>query len=305
MRISLNLASRPYADLKPALKKLRIAMGVLVVLGGLLLLGLRAVHQKAEEARATEQQVQNKIDAINRERQGYQKMMRQPENAALLVQAGALNQIFDEKTFSWTLAMEDLEVILPGEVQVVSLDPSRDTKTGAITLKLRVVGARDRADDLVEHLEHSKHFLMPHIVSETSESTGGPNERLAPVAPSNRFNFELQAEYNSAEPAESKAEEKQEKKQEEKREEKAAAASAPSQKKPMATGKQGGKSAAPLRTIPPSSSPAVPPSGPPSAPGAQPGRALHMGPFRPNPNGNPNRNPNPNPNPNSNPGGPR
>jgi type IV pilus assembly protein PilN len=304
MRISLNLASRPYADLKPAIKKLRIAMGVLVVLGGLLLLGLRAVHHKAEEARATEQQVQNKIDAINQERQGYQKMMRQPENAALLVQAGALNQIFDEKTFSWTLAMEDLEVILPGEVQVVSLDPSRDTKTGAITLKLRVVGARDRADDLVEHLEHSKHFLMPHIVSETSESTGGPNERQAPVAASNRFNFELQAEYNSAEPAESKAEEKREEKQEKRQEEKAAAHSAASQKKPMAAGKQAGKSVTPT-VIPPATLPAAPPP--------QPGRMQHTGPFRPNPslnpnlnpNFNPNRNPNSSPNPNSNPGGPR
>ena len=135
-------------------------------------LGLRAVHQKAEEARATEQSVQNKIDAINRERQGYQEMMRQPANAQLLTQAGTLNQLFDEKTFSWTLAMEDLETVLPGGVQVTTLEPVRDTKTGVISLKLRVVGPRDKADDLVQNLEHSKHFLLPHIVSESSESTG-------------------------------------------------------------------------------------------------------------------------------------
>ena len=104
--------------------------------------------------------MQSKIDAINRERQGYQDLMRQPANAQLLTQVGTLNQLFDEKTFSWTLAMEDLETVLPGGVQVTTLEPVRD-KTGNITLKLRVVGPRDRAVDLVQNLEHSRHFLLP------------------------------------------------------------------------------------------------------------------------------------------------
>jgi type IV pilus assembly protein PilN len=213
MRLSINLATRPYADLGPALKHLRIAMAVLVVLGIALGLGLRAVHQKAEEARATEERVQMQIDAINKERLGYDALMHQPANAELLKQVNTLNQLFGEKTFSWTLAMEDLETVLPGGVQVVSLEPSRDPKTGRITLKLRVMGARDRADDLVQNLEHSRHFLLPHIVSESSESTGGPNERLEAVSASNRFNFELLADYNSAAPVEGKAEKKNEKPQ--------------------------------------------------------------------------------------------
>jgi hypothetical protein len=43
MRITLNLATRPYADIGPALKRLRIAMAVLVVIGIGLGLGLRAL----------------------------------------------------------------------------------------------------------------------------------------------------------------------------------------------------------------------------------------------------------------------
>ena len=211
MRISLNLATRPYADIGPAIKRLRIAMAVLVVIGIGLGIGLRAVHQQAEEARKTEQQVQSKIDAINRERQGYHELMRQPANDALLKQAAALNQLIDEKTFSWTLAMEDLETVLPGGVQAVSLDPGRDSKTGIITLKLRVVGARDRAVDLVENLEHSKHFLLPRIVAESLESTGGAQDRVEPPSASTRVNFELQAQYNPAESLDHKAQHKAEK----------------------------------------------------------------------------------------------
>jgi type IV pilus assembly protein PilN len=208
MKITLNLATRPYTDIGPALKRLRVAIAVLAVMAIGLGLGLRAVHQKADEARATEQRVQSKIDAINREREGYQEMMRQPANARLLKEVGMLNQLFDQKTFSWTLAMEDLENVVPGGVQVATLEPTSDEKTGRTTVKLRVVGPRDRADDLVQNLEHSKHFLLPGIVGESSEATGGQADRLEPVSASNRFTFELQAEYNPTAPMERKAQKK-------------------------------------------------------------------------------------------------
>jgi len=40
MRITINLASRPFADLGPALKRVRIAMGVLALASILFGLGL-------------------------------------------------------------------------------------------------------------------------------------------------------------------------------------------------------------------------------------------------------------------------
>jgi type IV pilus assembly protein PilN len=282
MRISLNLATRPYADIRPALKRLRIAMAVLVVLGLGFGLGLRAFHQQAEEARATQQLVQSKIDALNQERQGYQDLMRQPANDTLLKQVTALNQLFDEKTFSWTLAMEDLETVLPGGVQATTLEPVRDPKTGIITLKLRVVGPRDRAVDLVENLEHSKHFLLPTIVGESTESTGGPGERLEPPSASTRVNFELLAQYNPAVTEDRKAQKKQEN-------EKPAAGEHTRQSAP-----------------PPHAAPASPGQRPIQQPNPDSGpRTLNR--LSPRPALNPIPNPNPALNPKSNlqPGGPR
>jgi type IV pilus assembly protein PilN len=210
MRISLNLATRPFADLGPALKRLRIAMAVLAVAAIGLGFGLRALHQKAEDARARDHSLDGQIAAITQERQGYQNLMLEPANAQLLVQVGALNQLFDIKSFSWTLAMEDLETVLPGGVQVSTLEPIRD-KDGHITLHLRVLGPRDRALELVKILEHSKHFILPRIVGESAESTGGASQHLEPVSASNRVNFDLLADYNSASNAESKPKTKSEK----------------------------------------------------------------------------------------------
>jgi len=69
MRITLNLATRPFADLGPAIKRLRIAMAVLALLAIGLGLGLRAFHQKAEEARARDHSLDGQLARINQERQ--------------------------------------------------------------------------------------------------------------------------------------------------------------------------------------------------------------------------------------------
>jgi len=204
MRIALNLATKPYADLAPLLKKLRIAMAVLALIAIALGFGVHALDEEAQKARDRENAVEAQIARVNQERQGDQAMMRKPENAAVLAQAENLNQLFDAKAFSWTLAMEDLETVLPGGVQVTTLEPTRD-KDGHITLHLRVLGPRDRAIQMVENLEHSRRFLSPRIVGESSESAAGPNQRVEPVSASSRVNFDVLADYIPPKPAERKA----------------------------------------------------------------------------------------------------
>lgn len=194
MRIAINLATRPFTDLGPILKRLRIAMGVIALVTLGLAFGIHALHGKAEKARAHDHSLDGQIAQITRERQGYQALMRQPDNVQTLAQVERLNQLFDEKAFSWTLAMEDLETVLPGGVQVTTIEPSRD-KQGHITLHLRVLGPRDRAIELVQNLEHSRRFVAPRIVGESSETSGGPGERMQPVSASSPVNFDVLAEY--------------------------------------------------------------------------------------------------------------
>ena len=200
MRVTLNLATRPFADLGPAIKRLRIGMGVLAFLSILLGIGLHAIHQKAEAARTRTHSLDGQIARIAQEEAGYQALMRQPDNAQLLQQAAVLNKIIDDKSFSWTLAMEDLETVLPGGVQVTSLDPERQ-KDGHIVVHMRVLGPRDRNVDLVRNLEHSRRFLLPRITGEnTADTTPGPGQRLQPVSASDRVEFDVLADYNPATP---------------------------------------------------------------------------------------------------------
>jgi type IV pilus assembly protein PilN len=201
MRISLNLATRPFTDLGPAVRRLRIAMVALVLLCILFGLGLHVFDRRAVEAHAREHAVDAQIARVEAERQGAQNLMRQPANAQVLDQSVALNQIFDNKAFSWTLAMEAMETVLPPGVQVTAIEPVRE-KDGHITLHLRVVGGHDRAVELVRNLEHSRRFLQPRIVNETSESSNAPNQRPGPVTAGDRFDFDMLADYNPPSPEE-------------------------------------------------------------------------------------------------------
>jgi type IV pilus assembly protein PilN len=195
MIITLNLATRPYANLGPALKRLRIAMASLAVLSLLFLLGLHLIGRKSEEARARDHSLDFQIGRLQSERSAATALMQRPANHQVLVQAEALNRLFDEKAFSWTLAMEAMETVLPAGVQVSSIEPIR-APDGHITVHVRVVGPRDRADNLVANLERSRRFLLPRIVGESAESTNNPSQRQEAISISNRFDFDLLADYN-------------------------------------------------------------------------------------------------------------
>ena len=72
--------------------------------------------------------------------------------------------------------------MLPAGVQVTT-HRATARQGRAHHVHVRVVGPRDRADELVANLEHSRRFLQPRIVGENAESSNGPDQRLEPSAP--------------------------------------------------------------------------------------------------------------------------
>jgi len=196
MRITLNLASKPFIELGPLYARLRLLMGLLLLVAVPLWFLLKTETRRAALANAKLQSVESEIQRLQNQQQNYQAMMRQPQNAAVLTQAEFLNQLFARKAFSWTAVMMDLETVLPGGVQVLNIDPATD-KSGNVTIRLRVNGQRDRAVELVRNLEHSKRFLQPRLASESLETSNNGNQAnfQNANAPTN-VNFDVLADYN-------------------------------------------------------------------------------------------------------------
>ena len=96
--------------------------------------------------------------------------MRQPQNASVLERSRFLNAVFARKSFSWTAVMMDLERVLPPGVQVTSIEP-QILADGAVNIRLRVSGDRDRAVALVRNLETSSRFVAPRLAGEAAQAS--------------------------------------------------------------------------------------------------------------------------------------
>ncbi len=196
MRISVNLATRPFVEIRPLLARLRLAMIGLAVLGIVLVVSLNTLKEKASAATA-------QMDALKAETAGYQNRMianenrmKLPQNRAVLERAQFLNELFAKKSFSWTAVMMDLETVLPAGVQVTSIDPAI-TKEGDVNIRLRVSGDRERAVLLVKNLEKSKRFLAPRLSNESLQTnqqsgTSAPEQGGAPGG----VQFDILSGYN-------------------------------------------------------------------------------------------------------------
>jgi type IV pilus assembly protein PilN len=175
MRITLNLATRPFIELRPLFARLRLAMGALFVLGILFGIGLHVLNAKASNAQARMEALKARTATFEQERRSNESRMHQPQNMSVLERSQFLNELFAKKSFSWTAVMMDLETVLPEGVQVTSIDPII-TSEGEVQIRLRVSGDRDRAVQLVRNLETSSRFLAPRLSNEsaqTQDSGGG------------------------------------------------------------------------------------------------------------------------------------
>jgi type IV pilus assembly protein PilN len=197
MRLSINLATRPYVELGPIFRNLRIAMGVLAVAALGLGIWLHILSAKAREQQKALDAIHAQTTKLRAERAGNEARMRLPQNATELQRSQFLNALFARKSFSWTAVLMDLEEVLPAGVQVSSIEP-QIVANGDVNIRLRVAGDRDRAVELVRNLEKSKRFVAPRLLGESAQQQkennrpgfGGP-----PVLP-NGVEFEILSGYN-------------------------------------------------------------------------------------------------------------
>ena len=171
MRIQINLATRPFVELRPLLARLRLAMAGCALLAVVLGFALHALSAKARTAQAQMDALKGRTAAFQSERQRNEARMRQPQNHAVLERSQFLNSVFAHKSFSWTAVMMDLERVLPSGVQVTSIEPQVAATDGTVTIRLRVSGDRDRAVQLVRNLETSARFVHPRLSGEAVQAT--------------------------------------------------------------------------------------------------------------------------------------
>ena len=181
MRLTVNLATRPYVELDRIFRQLRIAIALLAISAIALVFWVHARSAAVRAQNAELQAIQAKTAALTAERTRNEARLREPANAAVLQQVQFLNALFQRKSFSWTAVLMDLEEVLPAGVQVTSIDPEI-AKSGEVSIHLRVSGQRERAVMLVRNLEKSHRFIAPRLVGEAQQQQEKSRDVAVPAA---------------------------------------------------------------------------------------------------------------------------
>ncbi len=198
MKISINLATHPFVELRPLFAKLRIAMAGLALLAVGLGIGLHVMSSRAKVEEAQMDALKQQTQVLDNERMANEARMRQTQNRAVLERSKFLNALFASKSFSWTAVMMDLERVLPAGVQVTSIEPAL-TPDGDVNIRMRVSGDRERTVELVRNLERSQRFLAPHLANETAQNQEAGKVVQAAMVPGG-VEFDILSGYNPLPP---------------------------------------------------------------------------------------------------------
>jgi type IV pilus assembly protein PilN len=189
MQLNINLASQPYEDSRQFWSYWGTGIALLVLITALLV--FLAVNGFIEGSHDRQQmaKLKTQLAEFDRERSQAEAMLNQPQNRTVRDQSRFLNELFARKAFSWTLAFEQLEQVMPAHLHVISIHPGISADNN-LELKLVVGGeTHEQALDLVRKMENSKHFRQTRIDSEKFETENNTNTNK------DRVQFDINAFY--------------------------------------------------------------------------------------------------------------
>jgi hypothetical protein len=178
MRLNINLATQPYEDGR----RFWVRWGAGLALAGIVTLGLLITAVSSWlAARKDQSQIsdfRNQIAKCEQERVKAQEVLDRPENRNTRDQSQFINDLIRRKAFSWTQVFADLERMMPPQLHVTSIQPEL-SKDNQLQLKLSVAGqSRERALQLVHHMEQSPRFYLPQIHEENSQASQTPGDTV-------------------------------------------------------------------------------------------------------------------------------
>jgi type IV pilus assembly protein PilN len=178
MRLDINLATQPYEDAQEFWRRWGAGLAGLGVVTLVLLVLAGMGWYKAHRERTAMASIQQGIAALDARLVRSEAVLNRPDNRTLRERSTYLNNLFQQKAFSWTKVLEDLERVMPPRLHVVSIKPEINSDN-KLEIKLQVAGdSRERAQDLTRRMEDSQRFQQTRIVQESSGRAQTPGDEV-------------------------------------------------------------------------------------------------------------------------------
>lgn len=182
MRVSVNLATKPFVNLRPFLIMTGLFGGLVVVATALtLFLGISHWNEYAE-ARAKLNNLETKRLGLYAEQRTLVEELSRPQPHALLERKLFLDDLILQRQLSWIELFFDLQEHMPERVRIVSLSPTL-REDGGLLLEMRV-GAGSPADliSFLSKLEEGSQFQNVILRNQQDGPRGSSDGVLAEVS---------------------------------------------------------------------------------------------------------------------------
>lgn len=175
MRLRINLATKPYQDVRRILMQWGGVVVLLALCTVYLVWMAVSTWRESRDVNAKIAALESDIAALDRQRSEALRVLRLPQNSSVVDTSKFLNGLIARKSFSWTRVFMQLEQIMPQKLHVVSISPELQPRTNTVEVHLTVAGtSREAAVELVKRLEQSPSFREARIAE---ESEGRVRER--------------------------------------------------------------------------------------------------------------------------------
>ena len=170
--ININLSSKPFVNYR---KFVAITVSLLLLLAGISYWNIsqyRTVHLRKENINRVLADSQAHIEKLAIEEQQIRGRLQKPETAEFLDLVNYVNLLIKRRTFSWTRLLNDLETLIPANVQIVSIRPKIVEKELGFEI---TANARDSQDyiEFISNLESSGKFYNVNLLYEDLSKAPG------------------------------------------------------------------------------------------------------------------------------------
>ena len=157
LKIDINLSSRPFVNNR----RFYLTAGLLLTLLGLVsywnFYRYQSTHSRRGEFNQQLYRDRARFETLGEEQEQLMARLQTADTAEFLDQVEYINALIERRTFSWTLLLNDLEKVVPPNLQIVSIRPQLLGKEIRIEIVASARSSRD-AIQFIGNLESSGQF---------------------------------------------------------------------------------------------------------------------------------------------------
>lgn len=179
LRTNLNLSSVPFINNRKFYLVSLLLSGILCGVSYWNATQYLKVHSRKMEMDQVLEKTRQQIWKLEGEEQQIRGRLLRPETADFLDTVEYVNQLIDRRTFSWTELLNDLEQVVPPNVQVVSIRPRIVRNEFGIEITANARNSEDYVSFL-SNLEASRKFggVVP-IFEDLSKTPGFVGKQIS------------------------------------------------------------------------------------------------------------------------------